>query len=257
MSGGQLTLIGTNFGSSSVIVYVGTTKAIVRTLSSTQITADLPSLSPGIYQIRVSTVNGYARPNIQIEYRFYVQTVSPQIGSLYGGNDVYIQGEGFDNTTTVSFTDGTNDVSCNVQTFQSNQIYCRTESAGPRVIITSNGIDPVYGSGFSWTPQYATVQQGSIVEWQWGSSALLTTLSYKVQQVTTGYTTIPVSGGFDSGNATTSGSFSYQFQTIGTYYYYTPPVDGSSISMRGVINVVAAQPRTLTVKVSSGGFTGN
>ena len=205
MSGGQITIVGTNFGTSSVIVWIGTTKATVRTISSTQITADLPSLAPGVYSVKVSTTNGYARPAVQIEYRFYVQSVLPHVGSLYGGNDIYIQGEGFDNTTTVAFTDGTTDVSCNVRSVQSNQIQCRTESSAPRVVITSNGVDPVYGSGFAWTPQYATVQQGAIVEWQWGSSALLTTLAYKVQQVSNGYTTVTVIGGFDSGNATASG----------------------------------------------------
>ncbi|CAF2963963.1 unnamed protein product [Rotaria sp. Silwood2] len=255
MSAGQLTIIGTNFGSNSVSVLIGTTKAKVRSISSTQIIADLPSLSPGLYPIQVVTTNGYARPALQIEYRFYVQTISPQIGSLFGGNNIYVQGEGFDNTTRVSFTDGTNDISCNVISFQANQIHCQTESAAPRIIISSNGIDPIYGSGFAWSPQFATVQQGAIVEWQWGSSALLTTLAYKVQQVTNGYSTTPLSGGFDSGNATASGSFSYQFQTIGTYYYWTPAVDQSGlIVMRGVINVVAAQPQTLTVKLSSGSF---
>ncbi|CAF0819146.1 unnamed protein product [Rotaria sp. Silwood1] len=255
LSAGRLTINGTSFGSNSVSVLIGTTKAKVRSISSTQIIADLPSLSPGLYPLQVITTNGYARPALQIEYRFYVQTISPQIGSLYGGSDIYVQGEGFDNTTKVSFTDGTNDTSCNVISFQSNQIHCRTENAAPSVIISSNGVDPTYGSGFAWSPQFATVQQGAIVEWQWGSSALLTTLAYKVQQVTNGYSTTPVSGGFDSGNATASGSFSYQFQTIGTYYYWTPAVDQSGlIIMRGIINVVAAQPRILTVKVSSGSF---
>lgn len=209
MAGGVLTLTGTNFGTSSVIVYIGTTKATVRTISSTQITATLPSLAPGKYSVKLSTVNGYARPSINIEYRFYVQTVSPQVGSLYGGNDVYIQGEGFDNTTQVAFTDGTNQISCTVQSYQSNQIQCRTAAAAPQVIISSNGVDPTYGSGFAWTPQFATVQQGAVVQWQWGSSALLTTLSYKVQQVSNGYTTSTVANGFDSGNATSSGMNNY------------------------------------------------
>lgn len=205
MAGGQLTLVGTNFGTSSVTVYVGTTQATVRSLSSTQIIADLPSLGPGIYPITVSTANGYARPAIQIEYRFYVQSVSPQVGSLYGGTTVYVQGDGFDNTTTVLFTDGTNNASCNVVSVQSNQIQCQTAAAAPSVIISSNGVDPTYGIGFAWTPQYATVQQGAVVQWTWGSSALLTTLAYKVTQVANGYTTTSVSGGFDSGNASASG----------------------------------------------------
>ena len=53
------------------------------------------------------------------------------------------------------------------------------------------------------------------------------------------------------------GSFTYQFQSPGTYYYYTPPVDSTGlITMRGVITVVAAQPRTLTAQASSNGYTG-
>ncbi len=205
MSGGQITITGTNFGTNSVAVLIGTTNAIVRSISSTQILADLPSLAPGLYPVQVSTINGYARPAIQIEYRFYVQTVSPQIGSLYGGSDVYVQGQGFDNTTMVAFTDGTNNVPCNIVSFQSNQIHCQTEAAAPLVLINSSGVDPTYGSGFAWSPQVATVQQGAVVQWQWGSSALLTTLAYKVQQVANSYATSTVSGGFDSGNASSSG----------------------------------------------------
>ncbi|CAF4536037.1 unnamed protein product, partial [Rotaria magnacalcarata] len=45
----------------------------------------LPPLAPGIYAVMILTANGYARPPIQIEYRLYVQQVSPQVGSLYGG----------------------------------------------------------------------------------------------------------------------------------------------------------------------------
>lgn len=53
------------------------------------------------------------------------------------------------------------------------------------------------------------------------------------------------------------GSFSYQFQTLGTYYYWSPAVDSSGqISMRGTITVVSAEPQTLTVQVKSNAFTG-
>jgi hypothetical protein len=205
MAGGQITITGTGFGTSSVSVYIGAGQATVRTISSTHITADLPSLAPGLYSVRVLTTNGYARPAMQIEYSFYVQTVSPQVVSLYGGSNIYVQGQGFDNTTAVTFTDGTNVVPCTVVSCQANQIQCTTAAAAPQVIITSNGVDPTYGSGFAWAPQTATVQQGAVVQWQWGSSALLTTLAYKVLQVSNSYSTTPVSGGFNSGNATASG----------------------------------------------------
>lgn len=205
MSAGQIQIQGTGFGTTSVVVYVGTAKATIKTLTSTSILADLPSLAPGLYPVRVSTVNGYARPALQIEYRFYVQSVSPQVGSLYGGSRVFVQGQGFDNSTTVSFTDGANDVACTVKSVQSNQIECETQAAAPQIVISSNGVDPTYGSGFAWSPQLATVQQGAIVQWQWGGSELLQTLKYKVLQVNNSYDTTAASDGFDSGVATASG----------------------------------------------------
>jgi hypothetical protein len=205
MSGGQLTIVGTLFTTSSIVVLIGTTSATVVNSSTTQIVATLPSLAPGLYPVFVSTANGYARPSFQIEYRFYVQAISPQVGSLYGGTDVYVQGEGFDNSTTVNFTSNSIEIPCNVLSVQSTQIHCQTTSAAPQVNITSNGVDPTYGAGFAWSPQYATVQQGAIVTWQWGSSALLSSINYKVQQVANGYGTQALPGGFDSGNASTSG----------------------------------------------------
>jgi plastocyanin len=257
VNGGQLTIIGTLFGTSSTSVLIGNISATIISLSTTQIVATLPSLSAGIYPVYVSTINGYARPSTQIEYRFYVQSVSPQVGSLYGGTDVYVQGQGFDNSTTVNFTSNTIEIPCNVVSVQSTQIHCQTTAAAPQVSITSNGVDPTYGAGFAWSPQYATVQQGANVTWSWGSSALLSSINYKVQQVANGYATQALSGGFDSGAASTSGSFSYQFLTLGTYYYWSTPVDSTGlISLRGVITVVAAQPQTLTVEVTSGSFTG-
>ena len=274
-AGGQLNITGTDFGTDSVSVFVGSVQATVTSISSTEILALSPPLAPGIYPIKVSTTNGYARPLMQIEYRFYVYTISPQVGSLYGGTDVYIQGGGFDGSSLVTFTDDdSNNVPCNVLSVESNQIHCRTTAAVPRVMITSDGIDPTYGLGFAWSPQYATVQQGTVVQWVWETSALLLTRTYKVQQVANGYDTTPLSGGFDSGTATSSGkkirkyrmplfivftigSFSYQFQTLGTYYYWSPAVDSSNqISIRGMITVVSAQPQTLTAKVTSGAFIG-
>lgn len=205
-AGGILNVTGTNFGMILPSISIGTTQITVRSVSTTQILAVLPSLAPGIYPIRINTDNGYARPELSIEYRFYVQNISPKVGSLYGGTDVYIQGYGFDETTTVSFTDGSSEYSCSVVSHQNDQVRCRTSAAAPSVIITSNGVDPTYGSGFAWSPQYSTVQQGAVVQWRWGtSSALLPNLVYRIQQVANSQSTVPYSGGFDSGNGTASG----------------------------------------------------
>jgi hypothetical protein len=205
VAGGQLNISGTLFGTGSISVSVGSAQASVAISSPTNIIATVPILAPGIYPVMVLTANGYARPPIQIEYRLYVQQVSPQVGSLYGGTDVYVQGQGFDNTTSVNFVGNNVSVPCTVVSFQATQIHCQTTAAAPQVTITSNGVDPVNGAGFAWSPQYATVQVGAVVQWQWGSSALLSSITYKVQQVDNGYSISPTTNGFDSGNATASG----------------------------------------------------
>ncbi|CAF3091006.1 unnamed protein product [Rotaria socialis] len=256
VAGGLCNISGTLFGNGLPTVTIGSTQATVLSSSPTNIIVMLPPLVPGIYAVMILTANGYARPPIQIEYRLYVQQVSPQVGSLYGGTDVYVQGQGFDNTTSVNFVGNNVSVPCTVISFQATQIHCQTTAAAPQVTITSNGVDPVNGAGFAWSPQYATVQVGAFVQWQWGSSALLSSITYKVQQVSNGYSTTPLMNGFDSGNASASGTFSYQFQTPGIYYYWSTPVDQSGlISLRGVINVVAAQSQTLAVQVTSHSVT--
>ena len=205
MAGGVLNINGTNFGTTLATVLVGTTRATVQSTTATQILGTLPSLAPGVYPVYVVTSNGYARPAVSIEYRFYVQAVTPQVGSLYGGSDVHIRGEGLDSATSVTFADSNGNIPCEVLSAQSNIIHCRTGPAAPTVTISATGVDPTYGAGFAWSPQYATVQQGAIVQWQWGSSSLLSSLSYKVLQVASSQSTGPVAGGFDSGSATSSG----------------------------------------------------
>lgn len=211
ITGGQLTIDGTNFGTDSVSVTIGTTNTTIVSITSTEIIVNLPSLPPGMYPIIVATVNGYAHPIMSIEYRFYVQNISPQVGSLYGGSDIYIQGEGFDNSSIVTFIDdddvnnSNNDVSCNIISIQSTLIHCQTDTAISPVIITANGTDPINGYGFAWSPTNVTIQQGTIIEWQWNASAVSSINVYKVQQVANDTDTEPVVDGFDSGNASLSG----------------------------------------------------
>ena len=198
VSGGLLNLTGVNFGLTLARVVVGTTHAAVRHTSPTQIEATLPSLAPGFYSISVLTSNGYARPRLIVEYRLSVQSFSPQTGSLYGGTDVYVRGDGFDATTTVSFVEDATSIPCSIVAYRSTEIHCQTESAAPTVTISATGVHPVHGAGFAWSPAYAVVEQGATVRWEWGSSSLLNGLNYRVQQIP---------DGFDSGDATSQGRF--------------------------------------------------
>ena len=193
----------------SGVVLVGTIAAQLLSWTNNSIQINLPSLPPGRYPIRVNTSMGFARPLIEIEYRFYLQQVSPQVGSLYGGSDVYIQGQGFTNDTRVQFRDETNRrFPCPIISTSSNQILCRSTSSAPQMIIQPNGVYPIAGPGLEWTPKRVTVQQGTVVTWQWNSSALQTFFTYKIQKTSNAYSSEPPTDGFDSGSATSIGKVS-------------------------------------------------
>ncbi|CAF1482209.1 unnamed protein product [Didymodactylos carnosus] len=125
-SGNQITITGTTFR-----VLVGTTSAAVTSASSTNIIFTAPTLAPGIYPLTVNTTNGFARPQFQIEYRFYDQEVTPNVGSLYRGSDVYVQDQGFGSNTVVTF----GAAPCTVLEVNFTRIHCKTTSAAPAVLL--------------------------------------------------------------------------------------------------------------------------
>lgn len=206
LNGGTLNITGAGFGNSSVSVFVDSKNVSIMSLSPNQIIVNLATFPPGLYPVTVNTSTGFARPLVYIEYRFYVQQISPQIGSLYGGTNISVQGDGFDNSTVIQFRDQNNLLfPCNILSIASTQILCQTMPFVSQVIITANGVDPRKGPGFAWSPSRQTIQQGTIVTWQWNSSVVTSPLTYKVLQVVSAYSTQVVAGGFDSGSATVSG----------------------------------------------------
>lgn len=204
---GQMMINGTLFGTSPISVTIGSTQSNIVSWSTTEILVDLPRLPAGRYSVNVLTINGYARPTFDVEYRFYVSEISPQTGSLYGGTDVFVYGDGFDNRTEIQLiTEDQRQIECRVKSYERNRILCQTETVLEEVIITSDGIDPNFGQGFAWSPQHVTIEQGTKVTWKWASSPLLPTIRYKIQQVDNSYTTEPMNNGFDSGSVSPSGS---------------------------------------------------
>ena len=206
MTGGLLSINGSGFGTHGVSVLVNMSRIRVLTLSDNNILANLSALPPGRYPVTVLTQLGYARPLFHIEYRFYVQQVSPQIGSAYGGADIYVQGAGFENGTHVQLRDQLNNLTpCDIISMHPSQIHCRTTSTTRQATITSNGVHPTYGFGYAWFPAYRTIQQGTNVTWSWSSAQLLVPVYYKIQQVASAYVEESLPNGFDSGLATVSG----------------------------------------------------
>jgi plastocyanin len=89
----------------------------------------------------------------------------------------------------------------------------------------------VGGGSLNFAPDDVTIQAGDTVQWDWDPSVPA------AHSVTAGAPGVP-SGLFDSTTHTPPFTFSYTFQTPGTYQYYCKP--HFSMGMTGVVRVTAA-----------------
>ena len=112
-----------------------------------------------------------------------------------------------------------------------------------------------YGSGYAWSPAYLTVNTGDTVYWSWSPPSGITDVTYRVVQVKDSGSTEP--SGFDSGMATATGSYSFQFNQPGVYHYWSGCVKATGqIEFRGIIEVQDLVDNQLTVNMNLNGFTG-
>jgi plastocyanin len=122
-----------------------------------------------------------------------------------------------------------------------------------RTISYSNLIE--YGAGYKWNNTLITINVGDYVQWSWASVVGVSGINYKIQQIAT--PSGVVGSGFDSGDATPAGSFVQQFNTPGTFYYWSTFVDPSGkISLRGAVIVEPSSDQELQISVTQGEFQG-
>ncbi|CAH1247131.1 PKHD1L1 [Branchiostoma lanceolatum] len=253
VAGGEtLTLDGTGFGDSPELTLDCDSETVRVEASVTDtgsVTATLPPLSPGECDIllfvpgsgyamvedntRKRAANGrFKLPQVNVNLK--VTGMDPSRGSLYGGTEVTISGEGFsEDTADVEVKFG--DTDCEVLTSSANEITCRTESTAVTHTVNNDGSHPEFGTGFAWDPATLTVAVGDTVVWGWTASGSDT--KYGVHQTTD--STGEVLAGFSSGEQTSSGAFSYTFKETGSFFYTSGCVDlHCDIKMLGRVDVV-------------------
>ena len=91
-----------------------------------------------------------------ISYVFQVTSLSPGFGSLYGGTDLLIMGEGFSsNSSEMEITLGPH--TCDITSVTNNQIECRIADTGTTHIISATG---THKSKLSWRISRGRRQNG-------------------------------------------------------------------------------------------------
>lgn len=204
--GGTVMINGSGFGNGSITVYVNDTSVPVLSSSMSHIQINLTSMPSGRYPLTVSTSFGFARPLQYVEYRFFLESISPQIGSLLGGTNVYVSGQGFNNETVINFRDESGQrYPCISISTTSTLIQCQTTPSIKQVTLVPTGTHVTYGFGFVWSSPHLIISRGTNVTWRWSALSRPNPLSYRIQQVASPFQTQPMTDGFDSGPATLTG----------------------------------------------------
>lgn len=136
--------------------------------NSTQLIVRSPAVQAGIYDLNLLLASsGLARALQKIEYKHYVSSFSPNIGSIRGGSVVSVYGEGFDSTDCRNNMVSFGSQRCQVANCSANWITCETSSAFVTHQITNEGSDPYHGKGYAWSSPFLTVNIGDSVNWSW------------------------------------------------------------------------------------------
>ncbi|KAM4688908.1 fibrocystin-L [Discoglossus pictus] len=255
----SLVISGYNFSSPSANhgVFIGNSSCQILEWNPTNITCVLPPLAPGVYNVMVQVDNwGFAlfseNGNVTVEYILEVNSISPQHGSLYGGTQITITGSGF-STNPEKNQVQIGSIPCNITSSSENELKCVIQKPGNNFTVTNNGIHPVFGLGYVWTPSMLSIFPGDTVVWQWQAQPFIMGIGFRVFSVSSPGNVTYDGKGFSSGTSKlASGVFSYQFTAPGTYYYSSGYIDDlETIFLQGVIIVLSAedQKRQLSVSV--------
>ncbi|CAF0710276.1 unnamed protein product [Brachionus calyciflorus] len=232
-----VTIQGTNLPVPIGSINIGNQRVRVLSNTMTEIKIETPKMNPGVYELLIPHGDlGNIKATTLIEYKLYISSIKPKIGSIRGGTLVTIYGEGFSRNCSlnkVSFTD----YECEINSCSADSITCLTSNANTVHEITNDGVNNVYGNRYAWDRSYITINKGEKVRWSWQPPVAVSGSKFKVEQVSTPFSEERT--GFSSGEPTEFGSYTYQFQVPGIYYYWSGYVDLSQvISFRGVIEVL-------------------
>ncbi|XP_054766411.2 fibrocystin-L-like [Lytechinus pictus] len=261
VGGDDLTISGSAFGSSGASVMIGSASCEVTDQSDSSITCVLPANVPGEYEVDVEIESIGLADTSAIDPFSYVLDVTgmfPSSGSVQGGTEVTLTGAGF-GTDPNNITVTMGGFECQVTAIDDDELTCTASSSSANHRVDNLGRHSKYGIGYKWNPQLVTITAGDSVTWSWTIDPYVNGIGYAVQQTANGDSVgYDGSGFYSGGRSTSSGSYTYQFDVPGTYYYSSGGVrsDGT-IFMKGVVEVLPVASVAMELDVVLGGFSAN
>ncbi|KAH9519162.1 Fibrocystin-L [Bulinus truncatus] len=250
----SITITGHGFGNTKMPVRVGNSNSTVVSYTDDKIVAYLPSLPDGSYRLVIDVLHkGFADLRLNnipdIVYTLNVQSMNPDFGSLYGGTDLVITGDGFSlNSSEMSVTVGPH--SCSILKLSETFIKCRIEDTGKRHNVSATGHSKILGYGYAWDKDPIVIQVNDYITWTWQAPHYVSDIGYSIQQTATPYDKESLSDGFSSGVKTRKGSYTHHFTVVGVYYYWTGFMDSAkSVYIRGKIQVTELHSYSVQLSV--------
>ena len=144
MSGGTVVAInGTGFqANGNLTVMIGSKRCNITSATTTSIVCIAPDQSPGLYPLIVYIPEfGATKHSINGTYNLGVRDFQPRCGSMVGGTDVIIIGQGFGgNTSNIDVFVGYS--RCETKEVNDTHIKCVTSSSAKLVKISNGGVNP-------------------------------------------------------------------------------------------------------------------
>ncbi|XP_048575327.1 fibrocystin-L-like isoform X2 [Nematostella vectensis] len=253
--GTNLTITGTDFGTDSgVKIMIGAKECVRISNTDTQIKCTVPMSEAGSFPITIEIPNkGFSLiPGefANFEYKLKITSISPQSGSMAGGTELTINGEGFSadlagNVVTVGGKP------CRVTAASETSVTCVTPDSFKTVTVDNSGRHDKFGLGYGWSPKLVLITQGDTVKWKWSTQAF-SNIQYQVCSSNEANPAVCDGNVFKSMRSKI-GTFSHKFSRTGAYSYTSGPVDvNENIIMNGKVEVdefvSEEQPIKLTVE---------
>ncbi|XP_072177767.1 fibrocystin-L-like [Diadema setosum] len=260
LGGAVLTISGQRFDTTGATVSVGGEPCEILSQADDEITCTLPSNPPGEREVIVN-IDGVGFPTSNIDlivnYNLKVTGLFPSKGSVKGGTEVSITGQGFGKSSDdIEVTLGGR--TCELTSAAASLLTCVTPNVNNQHVVSHDGKHEVFGVGYAWNPSRLDIIEGDTVTFTWAVPKFVEGIAYSVHQTAKESATVYDGSGFNSGDPTTTGQFSFKFDVPGTYYFSSDAVNGeeapSPIYMTGVIVVGEATSVASELYVSVGGL---
>ncbi len=239
-SGGtSVTVNGTNFAGAAVN-FGGTNAATVNVVSNTQLVATSPAHTSGTVDVTVLTGGGTSATSAADRFTYNaaptITTISPNSGSMLGGDTVTVTGTNFTDVTSVTVAGTVATFTVNTPSSISFTTPASGTSGAKNIVVTTDYGTATAAAAFTYIAPHATVEASAATPSPTAGVDNLITLTVKNSQ----------------GNTDTSFTGSHNVQISG--YQLAP--DGSTYGSFGASSL-SASPNTVILNFVNGVASAN